>query len=52
MRMPTRIIQAARISATLQQATSTSAYDQLMQKKAPVQTGQNQADRDREQESS
>ncbi|MFA5952716.1 MAG: hypothetical protein WC807_20850 [Hyphomicrobium sp.] len=50
VRMPTRIIQAARIAATQHQATNSSAYDQLMQKGAPALTSKHQFNRDRDQE--
>jgi hypothetical protein len=50
VRMPTRIVQAARVSATQHQATTSSAYDQLMQKQPPVDRAPNQTGRDRERE--
>lgn len=49
IRMPPRIIQAARISSTQHQANPASAYDRLMQKPAP-QAAQNAFDRSRDQE--
>lgn len=49
VRMPPRIIQAARISSTQHQAHPASAYDRLMQKPAP-QAAQSASNRTRDQE--